>query len=654
MRVALVVATVIVFCVGLAGFSSDARALPGWILGKSSEDLGSAHVAERKRAALCLSRWGPHREGGAAIVEALSRENDATVRIVLLEALARRPDPRAHEELVKSFRSVDPREREIASIAISANESEEGIDFLLDSLSDPVMRGAARRGIERLGGHAWPKLVAALDRPDARDAVAGWLGASKREEAGPILRAALKSTPAGSRASILRALGQLGDRDSATVILAELESPSREVVEAALLALADVGSAQHAPRIVRKLSDPALAEVALKALLALDPTAAAEACLAVRKQDVSRFLTLAPTFLESDAPEMAPVFSELAKLEGSASQAYEALANLRGGAGLPLLLRTVGSRAASARDADLAIAIAIRRWGREVPRTEYDRAIAWLRSVPVEGGRRVLLRALARDSAVAPNLVRDLRSPRASVRSSAARGLEWLGDESTASALVEALREERVADVFRDEARALLRLGASVPLAIVSSRIDDPSTAPEAMRLAGRQLPSRFTTPAARAIREQLRRGLRSHDPRMRAAAAEGLSLANDRVAHRALVLTLDDPVTEVRWAALRALGELRAPESIEAIEARARLEEDLSLRAALHETAVALRRGDHPAPPRGAFVTLHAVNDGSPEGFEVVFPGGPWLVEKPLLDRRVVVVEAPSRRPIVRALGAP
>jgi hypothetical protein len=356
-------------------------------------------------------------------------------------------------------------------------------------------------------------------------------------------------------------------------------------------------------------------------------------------------------------PRVVPLLFGLLREGSRAEEAASALAEVSGGAGVPVLARVAaetdsaaapGSHAAAADAASRALAIGLRKHAASIDDDLRERSLRalWRRRMPRP--RAWLLRAIARDASVKPGLREGLASDDPTLRATAARAIEVLGDPELGPNVASALAREENVEAFRRLATAATVLGVDVPIAALHRHLASAETGPEAMSAAAQSLPS-YSVRRRDDLRRTLRAALRSDHDRVRAGAARALSIARDREAWRALVVTLDDPAPEVRLAAATALAELGVTAATPGIEARLRIEEDPQVALALEDAAAAPGARGAPPPELGRAPGREAVrvrivargeegNRGVP--VDVVVPDGRWLRMHTLPSGELVVVD--------------
>ena len=641
---------------------------------RRSADLRSADPDVRARAADDLGRWGDPIRAVAALTAALEAEREVTVRSAIVESLVRRGDPASIPALVAALDSAGNLDAAGIAFALGSFRDDRAARALVAALSREDVVEAASLALERIGPVAVPHLIRALDEPALEVPAISALGRIGDPRATPALVFRLGSEREEVRLAAVRALGQLGDARAAPAIAGRLTDPSEEVVLDAIHALGTAGDPGFAPVVAGRIGDgpPAHRRAALAALHRLAPAAAIEVMeRAVASGDPVLARASIDLALATTHPRIVPLLFGLLREGSRAEEAASALAEVSGGAGVPVLARVAGEGArpaaagagpagpgdASAARAtgtaiveatSRALAIGLRKHPASIDDDLRERSLRALWRQRMPRTRAWLLRAIARDPSVKPGLLEGLGSDDPSVRATAARAIEILGDRELAPHVTSALADERNVEAFRRLATAATVLGADVPIAALHRHLSSAETGPEAMAAAAASLPS-YGVRQQEDLRRALRAALRSDHDRVRAGAARALSIARDREAWRALVVTLDDPAPEVRLAAATALAELGVPAAAPGAQARLRVEEDPRIALVLEDAARAPngRRARPPelgvAPGREA-VRVRIVARGE-EGragvpVDVVVPDGRWLRMHTLPSGELVVVD--------------
>lgn len=326
------------------------------------------------------------------------------VRVIALEALARRGDDRARIELRAL---ADDEDADARAAAILGMDAVEDRALLLEAMASPQAR-ARENAAERLGGAA-PDTDArlALENAARVDPEAGVRIAAVRALGGfgsasvGALRERLGDPVAGVRMSAVEALLR-ADRDQARDILgALLATPtSAQGIEAARL-LATPGAGATTP------DDPGARTYLRQALLASDPNLRSQAGVAlVSLPGSEEYLGVLREALarEADPGAKLSIARALLRQRGAETEAREALRALAAG-GPTMTSLQAAAILAGERDGDAA------------------HTIAGFLGAPDPMLRRTAARALARD-AMRPDDVRSaLRDHDATVRIGAAGGI---------------------------------------------------------------------------------------------------------------------------------------------------------------------------------------------------------------------------------------
>ncbi len=631
-------------------FASSAQAQPSTatpFFGRYTEAgaaaLTSASPEARVRAARELGRFGESRRAITALSNAVTTEGHSAVRRALVDALARRGGAAVVTPLRNALRLGSDEDRIIVARALGAIGSEAALRALATQLADENTAIAARVGLARAGARSLPWLVRAIAQDESRLAAVEALGAIADSRGVPSLVVALGDSRDAVKVAALSALATIGDERGAPAIGRMLADPSVEVRVAALTACARACTSEQSAAVAPFLEAETAEErrAALPALARTDFAAALRAIVAaLAASDPERARTAIDVALAATRPEIVPVLHGLAREGTFDDEASSALAEVEGAQGVSALLELArtGPRPEGAAQsaqptqiaAERALAIALRRHEATIDGDTRRDALALLQRP--RSGRDVelalVLRAVARDRSVGAHAARGLASEDSMRRSSGAHALELLGDRAYADEIAKAIDDERDAEAFRRLATAGAKLGSLAPLRVLRPWLGDPETAPEAMMLAASELES-----LERADRTELRMlfraSLRHADPRVRCGAALALGRARDRASWRALIDRMLDGVTEVRFAAARALEAIAAPQATAQIVAEARVEADPRVRAAIEAAAGASERGvSLPGEPTGDGVLRTRVMLETANGVQVdvVLPDGRWL----------------------------
>jgi HEAT repeat protein len=538
---------------------------------------------------------------------ALAREQAPRAREALLLGLVRRARPESIETFVERLSRGDAVERGLAARGLAAVGNDAAVRALVRGLAAPDAATTVAPMLVRVGPVAVPRLLRALAEPATSVVAAQVLGALGDARATAPLVAQLSSTQEPVRLAAVEALAALGDARAADAVALRLGDRAPRVVLGALRALVVLGDASHAALLEARVrqGDAEQRRAALAALVSADPHAAAAVMAALLAQ-ADPLLSPAVRALLVEARH--PAFAALLEAQLAGDAQPEALASalgaLAGGAGVPTLTRlATRSELAVRRAVAGPLAVALRRWRTSLDAEAVDagRAALAVACEVLPGPEAWLLRALARDAAVAPMLreaLREAAPAAAPSRAAAALAAEALRDASLADAVRLGVGRETDPEAFRRLADAARALGVVVPLASLRARRDDPETAPDALVLAAASLAA-ASPDERRAFARELRRALRARDERLRAGAALALGVARDRRAARALLAATHDASPTVALAAAHALAALPAPASLaDALAAEARAAEDAALHAALcdaHAAAVSGRATPYP-----------------------------------------------------------
>lgn len=621
---ALLVCSSLALCPLDAGADAWSARLTGPNLASS---LASSDAEDRRRAAEALGRRGANAPAVRALTAALTTERSPAVRRALIRSLARRGDPEAVPVLAASWRTMNDIEREDAARALGELGTPEAIDSLVAALLEPPLVPAAVMGLRRAGDRAVPAILAGLG-PSPWPRVLALLGDTGNPLLTPRLLPYLSAESAEVRAAALDALGALGDGRAAAPAAAVAQSDrDPAVLSAALRCLARVAGPDQASELEGMLEGLVAIDLhfGLRALLRADVDAGARALTAaITSDEPTRVQAAADVALGAPEPELVAVLFGLVREGTRAGEAVGVLADLPNGAGVSVLLAEAGREGPSARHALRGLAVCLRRWPDSLSGAVRRQAFEALR----RSGAPVL-RGLALDSTVGPELVAGLQSQTPSERARAAFGLELLGDRGHAAALAEPLRHERDPEAFRRLATAAARLGTDVHVDSLWRRVASSETAPEALALIAT---SELAPRHRRRWGELARRALRHAEPRLRAGAARALALGAEARAWRAIAARLEDGRTEVRRAAARALAALAVPASRSRLAGAARAETSDDVRAALLD-AVAAVDGRRLVPfdaAGDAVLRVRVVTTGAarsePVPVDIVLPSGRWL----------------------------
>jgi hypothetical protein len=445
-----------------------------WWAPRYGEPLEASSVAERTRAAQELgreSRRGRTVQATQRLVTALHQERHPAVRDAIVGALARLGHPDALEALEEELQVSRARELQRLLLAIAAIA-----EGRLPARRDPCWwsklstRGRsefAREALRRAGLVTLPALLRALrDATEGRAEIARALGRDTLAPGHP--RACCRrspvsgSPPMASRCWKRWLRSQIHERELRST--QRWSTPATPVWSAPRsVPLEALGAGPGADVIEQRLqsSDSAVSRQALAALLQVDPERGASALTAsVAASDPAVVQQAAELALAWRHPLVVPVLFGLVNEGSRAERAMSALAELDGGAGVPVLMHVARENAQHASTARHALAMALRRWAPALSRSQRREAFDEVQREP--GTRAWLLRALAGDEDVEPLLRRALGSEAAITRLQAAHALSVLGRFASAGAgdaLLSAAQREMSAHVFRELAYAQVVLG---------------------------------------------------------------------------------------------------------------------------------------------------------------------------------------------------
>lgn len=590
----------------LAVLSQHASAQAPWWAPRYGEPLEASSVAERARAATELgreTRRGRTAQAAERLVRALEEERHPTVREAIVSALARLGHVDALEPLAQQVEVSHARELQrllLAIAAIAEAGSPRAASLLVEQLSTRGRSEFAREALRRAGLVALPALLRALrDSTGGRAEIARALGETGSHQATPgLLQALAGDWETADGVAMLEALAAIADPRAQDAVHRVLVSASDPRVErAALVALEALGAGPGAEDIEQRLlsRDAGVARQALATLLQVDPERGAVALTAaVAASDPAQVQQAAELALTWRHPLVVPVLFGLVNEGTRAQRAMSALAELDGGAGVPVLLHVARESAQHAGSARFALAMALRRWASALPRGERRDALA---EVEREPGTRVwLLRALAADRNVEADLVRGLADEAAITRLHAAHALFVLGRYASAAAadeLLAAAQRETSAHAFRELAYAYVGLDQPCTASVrgLGARLRAADTRDAALLLlAG--CSAELTPRLHREVAQLARRQLTSPSTAARATGAWALARAGDPLATRTLLGRLEqeqDPW--VRRALARATWVLAGSEHLAEARSLARIESDPLSAAWLRDAG----RGENP-----------------------------------------------------------
>ncbi|MDD9939735.1 MAG: hypothetical protein OXU20_01615 [Myxococcales bacterium] len=349
----------------------------------------------------------------------------------------------------------------------------------------------------------------------------------------------------------------------------------------------------------------------------------------------------------STVPAHASLLAEELARNPRPEAAAGALARLP--SGLPLLVRAVTARRGQVLAPALALALRRRNDDRAVGGSDALGALrAALSGAERRGSRALVLRALARDSEVAGQVVEALAAPDPGLRAAAALAALWLREavaDRVRLRLPERIAKESDPEACRRMAELALAIAAPVGPQLAPSRLTRVRArgcGPELMRwLAGDPQAC-----AHRGYREALRalaRGDHGAGPRRRAAAVASLGVCGDRRARPRLLLALEDGSDRVALAAVDALAKLGFRGLLEehgrlASRSSVRLSAQRASRAAVAGPIVESVR----APARGPLWIRLGTEIPGPQTVELLGPGGYWRRMRTFPHGELVLLEAP------------
>ncbi|UJR84302.1 Hypothetical protein I5071_63800 [Sandaracinus amylolyticus] len=609
--------------------SCVAASARGWIerlpIERDVRALVSSDRAARRGAARRLGREGAQGIAVDALLGALERETDPEVRAEIVDALARRRDPRAIEALSDNVLRLRDEEREARVRALAAIDLPLARRALAAALGGPAAELASARLIE-LGGVVVDEVAPLLDVPAIAPRAAMVLGRIGDRRGVEALIAHVGTEDVDSRVAVIDALGVAGDERASPVVLAAITDGDARVAIAALHAIARIGGRDASDAIAAQIAREEVSIAAIEALAVIDPARAApmlDEALAGPAREAAWSVIVG-------MPDVAFV-ALLARAADDArtrGAACDALARIDEGAGVEAL-RAVASRH---EDAHAALAIAVRRW-RDLEGSTRDGALR----VIAGGGdvdRALLLRAVARDERARDAIRARLTSDDASVRATAARALAMLGAPDDALAAAIAREDDVVA--LEIEIAAASALGMQLPAPSLAW-LDDRERAAIALRALAiardAELPRE-----ARDRRRAMLAALRSEVPRVRALAATSLAHRRDDRARIAIAALLEDGTPEVRLAAASTLARLeggRDTHVMPAIASRLAIEPEPRVRRALLDALRGVAVGAE------GETCLHARLDRAAAiDVDIVLADGTWLRERTLSTGELVVCD--------------
>ncbi|AKF03291.1 HEAT repeat domain-containing protein [Sandaracinus amylolyticus] len=607
---------------------SCAASARGWLerlpIERDVRALVSSDRVARRGAARRLGREGAQELAVDALLAALERETDPDVRAEIVDALARRRDPRAIEALSDNVLRLRDEEREARVRALAAIDLPLARRALAAALGGPAAE-LASAGLIELGGVVVDEVARLLDVPAIAPRAAMVLGRIGDRSGVEALLARAQSDDVDTRVAVIDALGIAGDERASPVVLAAISDGDARVAIAALHAIARIGGRHASDAVAAQVGREEVSIAAIEALAVIDPARAApllDEALASHTREAAWSVMVG-------LPDVAFValLARAADDERTRGAACDALARIAEGAGVEAL-RAIASRH---EDAHAALAIALRRW-RDLEGSTRESALRVIAAG--DGDRALLLRAVARDGSARAAIRARLASDDADARAIAARALAMLGDGD--DALTRAIGREDDAVALEIEIAAAVALGMRIPAPSLAW-LDDRERAAAALQALS-IAPEAELARDARDRRRAMLAALRSDVPRLRAVAATSLARRGDERARVAIAALLEDGTPEVRLAAASALARLdggRDAQVVPAIASRLAIEPEPRVRRALLD---ALRGVD--ASATGA-TCLHARLDRAAAiDVEIVLADGTWLRERTLPSGELVVCD--------------
>lgn len=620
---------------------------------RQAQLLRAQSQSTREAAARALAEVGDASEARLALLEALQSERASSVRSAIAASLAWRAHPESLDGLIEAFDSArDPEVHSIA-MAILAVGTPEALRVLVEGLGRADLAAASQAALARAGLRASPHLMRHLRQDPQSTTAIELLGQSGDPEAVPLLVRMSRSDVPIVRATAIRALGRIGDPRARNTVAIALDDEDEAVVAAAWEALPILGGPRDAPRVEAELAEgaPERRRSLLETLLAVHPARGVGVIVDWVTSDDPNLVRIAGDLaLDRPSPALVSVLYGLFQEGTRKQEAAAALAEVEGGAGLAVLLREVGDRAAQRE-----LAVGIRRWAHRIDRAMRRAAHGVFRDAhaQAEGSERVrlrTLRALALDDGIVGELEDSLTADAAEVRMQAAYDAMLLGDASVGSEIEDAWLREEDDLAWRMLTLAALELDRRLPARAVLRALDDPDRAAEAALLAGNVEWDDLRRRAGRRLREMMR----DPDARTRACAVWGIGQMGEASAWRALMrrLTREDD-TVVRRAAARTLARLSSPEAEPTLQRRARVEADDEVRRWLLRSASrsTVGRGAMPAT-RGRQVLRFRVVTANPDErvpVDITLHDGRWLRMQTLPTGELFLADLPESSANVR-----
>jgi HEAT repeat protein len=609
-----------------------APALHRYLLPCAPRDRDSRFERMRQRVTMSSVRSGESAAGVRVVIEDVTPRFDRSaqlsidldsaddsVRLRAATALASARD--APETLSGALSDESWRVRRVAAEGLADAAGNEAVETLLRAIRehhhDPALLNAAITSLAHSRADVLPAILPLLaaEEADQRTYAALTLGLLGDARAVAPLLAMLGDADANAAFHAVEALGRIGAPDAAEPLAAVATGDDFFLAFAALDALAAIGDPMIAMRIVPLLDDAPLA------------AAVAHALGAVGSEDV-----------------VAPLAALLARADGSAGAAAQALASIEGRIGREVVAEITRASVSTAAVHALLDAASV---ANEDEVTGLATVLSWFDADGVDALLESLLhrdtkreRAAellgTRGSAAAGRVAHLMRDESPAVRRTIAETLGRIGSADSAPVLAGAAADEDDAAVLIAIVNAIGAIGDRRAFPALIALTEHPNAAvrqgvvaalnsigePAMERVVGERLAS----PASHA-RESAARivgyfgyasclapliGLCADpDATVRRAAVEALPIFDEAAAGDAVIhLAQSDADTTVRSAAVRALGELRGHSSME------------SLVDALHDTSpwvryyaarAAAQRGERSEPLIAALAALARDDQATP-----------------------------------------
>lgn len=629
--------------------------------------LRDGSSVERSEAAERLGHLRDARRAASILAEALADESNRSVRTSIVRSLARLARPEATPALLRLVRAGRVRGAQLLAVAlgeIGRAGDPRAVVALAEMLQTPGLADSARVGLRRAGAAALPALLRrATEGGPAEHQLIAALGDLGSHQATPVLVEKLRNegNPTVRNAAI-DALARIGDPRAAEPVAALLDSEEFGTARLALVALRSVGGPHNAAAVsavledAQRRGDHEMEDLALHTLTGMDPPAAAAALTeGVGASDTGRVHRAAAIALRWHHRAAIPVLYGLLREGSRADAAINALAAVPGGEGVSVFIQEAQPGNEHLASLRRGLAVALRRWERDLPPRTLRRARRVVAQEP--GARGLVLRALARDRGVEDELRRALNDDFVTNRIAGAVGLRLLGEGQ--QALLDALLIERTPRVVRQLIGSLLsfdvdrlELGDALRDSLWARRRGVGVGQEVALLLAVAGGTRELRRARRDTLGREMRVRLRGEDARWRGVAAEALAYLGDRRAARTILARLDgrhssDVSRRVMAAAVAHL----MPEALrEAVRRSGRLDEDPQVRQRLRDAAEGRTRA---LRPRGEGVLTHTLTavETSLEGVPVMLrlPDGRREWAQSLPDGLVVLADLPAGRVDVR-----